>query len=203
MSQPKTRISSILSRKLSFLLAILCLLLLVFFWLRLRVVDTHNEMLSLLEEIRARTPIENRFLGTADLLKLNHQVEAASTLPELISGLWERAPVELRLGMNDESLADLKKIQELMSNLKRTLQPKEYQEFEAELYFQLAVASMRKGETENCVDCQAGESCILPIKGEGVHKQKNFSLILRNSHRMFLFRTSQTLQLQLASTRLA
>ena len=77
--------------------------------------------------------------------------------------------------MNDEAIADLKKIQGLISDLKRTLQSKEYQEFEAELYFQLAVASMRKGETDNCVNCQTGESCILPIQGEGIHKQQSGS----------------------------
>ena len=39
-------------------------------------------MISLLEEIKTRTPMENRFLGTVDLLKLNQQVKTASTLPD-------------------------------------------------------------------------------------------------------------------------
>ncbi len=38
--------------------------------------------------------------------------------------------------------------------------------------FQIAIGYLRLAESENCVHCQTGESCILPISGDGLHGQK-------------------------------
>ena len=39
----------------------------------------------------------------------------------------------------------------------------------------LAVAYLRLGEDENCVNCQSSESCIFPLKGGGVHEKRDGS----------------------------
>ena len=33
--------------------------------------------------------------------------------------------------------------------------------------YELALAHLRLGENQNCVGCHTGESCILPIVGDG------------------------------------
>lgn len=156
-------------RRLVFLLALLFVCLGAALWLRQKTADTHDQMVAMLAHVRDRTPAENAYLGNADLLELNERLAGAQSVADRVSVLWERAPVELRLGMTEEALADLKEVQSVLADFGPNLGPEEYEQFEEELYFQLAVASLRKGETENCVHCQTGESCILPIRGSGVH----------------------------------
>ncbi len=158
-----------MSSRLKLLCAVLCLSLLPVLWLRKNAVDTHDQMLALLEEVKNRTPIENEYLGSAALEGLNQRLAHAVTGSDRMTILWERAPLALRLGMVDEALDDLRTVQELFTELRPGLSPDACLEFEVELHFNLAVAHLRKGETENCVHCQTGESCILPIRGEGVH----------------------------------
>lgn len=43
-------------------------------------------------------------------------------------------------------------------------------QYAAETRFHLGVAYLRKGETQNCCQRHTGESCILPIRGTGIHK---------------------------------
>lgn len=44
-----------------------------------------------------------------------------------------------------------------------------------QIRFYLGVANLRIGETENCCATNNADSCILPIKGNGVHTRKNGS----------------------------
>ncbi|MEZ6087378.1 MAG: VCBS repeat-containing protein [Pirellulaceae bacterium] len=41
--------------------------------------------------------------------------------------------------------------------------------------FQLGLAYLRLGENENCVKCNNGESCLIPIQNAGVHKNQEGS----------------------------
>lgn len=55
--------------------------------------------------------------------------------------------------------------------------------------FQLGLAYLRLGENENCVNCNNGQSCLLPIREEGIHVQQKgsrqaikwFSLLLKRN----------------------
>ncbi|MCY2979930.1 MAG: CRTAC1 family protein [Planctomycetota bacterium] len=156
-------------RTVGVLLLITCVALVATFWKRMRNRDAHAQMVALLQDVLERTPFENKYLGNADLLELNEQIRGTTSISEKVSLLWARAPIELRLGKTDDAIVDLKECMELVSNFKNRMDPKDFQQFEVELYFALAVANFRKGETENCVYCRTGESCILPIKGSGVH----------------------------------
>lgn len=144
----------------------------VTFFLRSSHVDSHTLMVEFLEGVKARTPVENKFLGTADLVKLDEQLAAATSQAERINVLWERSPVLLRLGKTDEALLDLQEVAQLSGGIGQQLSPEEFKIFEIELQYNLGLTNLRKGETENCVFCRTGESCILPIQGEGVHKKR-------------------------------
>jgi tetratricopeptide (TPR) repeat protein len=144
-------------------------------WLRSSTQDSHQLMLNLLEEVQARTQVENHFLGDADYRQATDKLSEATAFSDQISTLWSRAPMALRLGRTDEALADYQRVQSMMLQAGRSLGEAQIQEFEVELHYAMAIAYMRKGETENCVHCRTGESCILPIRGTGVHKQQEGS----------------------------
>ena len=44
------------------------------------------------------------------------------------------------------------------------------------MIFLQGVAAFRKGETQNCVECQCDVSCIFPIRPKGVHDKREGSV---------------------------
>jgi hypothetical protein len=55
--------------------------------------------------------------------------------------------------------------------------------------YQLGLAYLRLGENENCVHCNNGESCLLPIRNAGVHTERNGSRQATSYFQAFLKRT--------------
>lgn len=161
-----------MNKRLIVLLLVMGCLLCAFVWTRPSPTDPHDQMVALLEQVKERTPLENKFLGNADWLHLSEQLARSASEGETINLLWERAPIALRLGDTSAALSDLLAVKDLIGNMKSKLSPQEFREFETELYYNLAIASLRQGEAENCVFCQTGESCILPIRTGGLHKHQ-------------------------------
>ena len=122
--------------------------------------NSHQQMLALLDKIRARSAVENIYVGTL----LNRRDR------NLLGALPVDAPAarkarlhlavgkdELRLGNNAQAVEHLAEAHRLSD--KSLMQPA----------FQLAVAYFRLGETQNCLLHPNPERCILPIRGSGVH----------------------------------
>ena len=122
--------------------------------------NSHQQMLALLDKIRARSAVENIYVGTL----LNQRDR------DLLGALPVDAPAarkarlhlavgkdELRLGNNAQAVEHLAEAHRLSD--KSLMQPA----------FQLAVAYFRLGETQNCLLHPNPERCILPIRGRGVH----------------------------------
>ena len=161
--------------RLTILFLIGGLMLCMALWLRSTTQDSHQQMQSMLIEVQSRTPYENLFLGDADYRQATDKLATANTTSDQIASLWSRAPKALRLGKTDEAIADYERVRSLMSQVGNSMGEAKLREFEVDLHYALAIAYMRKGETENCVHCRTGESCILPIRGTGLHKQQNGS----------------------------
>lgn len=82
----------------------------------------------------------------------------------------------LREGINLQAISFLDSaIQDFQRKSFRPIVPLKYQEL-------LAVAWLRDGETENCIRFHSKESCIVPIKSDGLHKLKKGS---RNAARIY------------------
>jgi len=145
-------------------------------------------MLGLLQDIRMRTPDENVWLGDAE----------ARALSARMAGLDRRTPAvefadlsfrlglaELRLGNEPEGIKYLLEAYRLLPEIRHQVTPTRYNE----MIFQLGVAYMRLGETQNCCLHRTAESCILPIRGGGVHTDvegsksaiRYFSEVLQNT----------------------
>ena len=54
-------------------------------------------------------------------------------------------------------------------------EPSQFEQIRPTVLFLQGVAALRRGETENCVDCQCRTSCILPIQPEAVHQKPDGS----------------------------
>ena len=125
--------------------------------------DGHQRMLKLLQEIRARSSAENLYTGVEFHSREREQLKLLTAEAPAAQRARLRLLVgkdELRLGNNLQAVEHLLKAYELSD--KSLVQPA----------FQLAVAYLRLGETQNCLAHRNAESCILPIRGGGVHTEQ-------------------------------
>ena len=129
---------------------------------------SHAKMLSTLEGIARRTPDENPYLGDISARRLRQDLgrlpaNALAKRADLSFALAER---EISLGREEEALALYERAREISPGLLDRLP----QHFSTTLAFQLGVAYMRRGETQNCCQMHTPDSCVLPIQGDGIHK---------------------------------
>jgi hypothetical protein len=130
--------------------------------------EGHRRLLGLLKEVEARTADENLFLGDKVLRDLNAQLASlpAGAGPEKLWDLERRIGAEdLRLGRNAEAIAHSEKAVALLPRLGGQLPATD----ETTTIFQLALAYLRLAEAKNCVAHHNTDSCLLPIRGGGVH----------------------------------
>jgi hypothetical protein len=74
---------------------------------------------------------------------------------------------KLRLGFNEEALENYRTAQRQLQSL-RGVPPEEF----VEINFRIGVTYLRLGETRNCVARHTPDSCILPIRGGGLHMDR-------------------------------
>ena len=122
--------------------------------------DSHAGMLALLEEVRVRSAAENPYVGT--LVNRQDHESLNSLAPDASPAQRARIHMavgrdKLRIGQTANAVDHLLKAYQLSD--KTLVQPA----------FQLAVAYLRLGETENCFHHPNPQRCILPVRGAGVH----------------------------------
>jgi hypothetical protein len=133
--------------------------------------QSHTKMLAVLHQIdkeKAQLPL----LGTAKLNSYQQQLanwvgpippSAEFTLRhEIASGLLEQ-------GRTEEAIHELKLAFQLLSKIQVDASEARI------LFYKMATAQLRLGETENCVNCKTHDSCLLPIRGGGIHKKRQGS----------------------------
>ncbi|MDE0186021.1 MAG: CRTAC1 family protein [Candidatus Poribacteria bacterium] len=135
----------------------------------------HKRMLKLLQQIADETPDENSFLGDAKARTLRKQIA------EFPAGTSDRTKWMAYMQLGHELLHlghELEGIEylERALHLTRTQQDAVPVEVLNHTHYRLGVAYMRRGETENCCLRNRPESCILPLRGGGIHTQQESSL---------------------------
>jgi hypothetical protein len=125
-------------------------------------------MLALLEEIRIQSLDSNVFLGDGETKRLRTRL--ALVLPgELNRDAWrDRVRLgnnESRLGNEQEAIDKLLEAMQQSAALKGQL-PLDWVD---ECQFRLGVAYLRLGESQNCCQRHTVDSCLLPIRGQGIH----------------------------------
>ena len=127
----------------------------------------HARMIEALKKIAEDR--NNIYLGDAIIGQLRALLAAQQ------SGGEGELRLRLALGHNELRLGNTSQaIEELLAA--RNIIPEVEKETRASLYtevdFQLALAYLRKGETQNCVARHTSQSCIFPIEGNGVYVEQ-------------------------------
>jgi hypothetical protein len=134
----------------------------------------HERMVQRLATIRDQRPYRRLMLGELDVASLEHVLDG---LPEdgppaqRFEVLCELGQQQLFLGNNQAAVRHIKSAYALLPLVEGLLPHDRWEE----VVFYLAVAYLRIGETQNCVHCTHGESCLLPISPRGVHTDQHGS----------------------------
>src|SRR5262245_33184181 len=160
--------------------------------------SSHQRMMEALDEVGRKAREDNPFMGENKARDLRARWESRKDK----AGPFERWTVgqmlgneELKLGNEEAAIAALEVAvvavdQVKMDNVDRSKLPKEDAKVEDlrnyyhnQTWFDLGVAYMRLGETQNCCLRHNGESCILPLRNAALHTAEEGS---RGAIRCFL-----------------
>ncbi len=129
----------------------------------------HRRMLELLRDIRDRAPVEHFWLNDRQARELRARVsQLGADAPD-----FTRFELFLKLGDAEQRVG---REQDAIENLSRAyvLLPKVEQDLDEgvvpRVIFNLGFAYMRWGETQNCALGHNADSCLLPVRADGVHR---------------------------------
>ncbi len=137
----------------------------------------HRRMLRTLREVADRTDRKNPYLGRGVVRDLRRQLEELDESPSVPGAplywkdlnrwnvLLELGVAEVRFGEEETGIEHLKAAYNLLPDLRNRLQRSKVDQ----TIYELGVAYMRMGETQNCVVQHGAERCILPLRGDGIH----------------------------------
>jgi len=134
----------------------------------------HARMVAFLARLASRAAEDNPFLGDRQAKELTDELVRlpADADPFLRLRLnYEVGTAELRLGETRSAIDRFRTAYDLIPELGDRLNDEQRNL----TVFQLAVAYLRLGETENCVRAESPEACLLPIHGGGLHTDREGS----------------------------
>ena len=132
--------------------------------------QAHERMLEELREISATTNETIGWLGDAKAIDLRRQLaqtDSSRSPPQEYAMRSELADLELRLGNELEAIKQLEACQTPLDQMREAGEEVEW--LANDLDFMRGVAHLRLGETQNCCNRNSPDSCIVPIRGEGIH----------------------------------
>ena len=133
----------------------------------------HERMVALLKEIAEQTPA-HPWLGSQEATLWRRRVASITSrdsTPRRVYALARLAIEELRLGEERRAIGHL-------SDARRLIHADSHEvpeELQATVIYGLVKAFLRLGETENCCQRNTPDSCLLPIRGSGIHTQQEGS----------------------------
>lgn len=151
--------------------------------------DSHARMIRKLKLVRDQRAKEYGQLGEAEF---NHALDEWNSLGDKAPAndrcriLVNLGNLALQLGDVQRSVqyfqqavdlkpsldAELKQLPSWLSDSQRRKAEFDLEDYYRRLDFLFGVAWLRTGEVQNCVHCQTGASCILPIATAGVHTRQ-------------------------------
>ena len=127
----------------------------------------HKRMVELLSRIGDETEEGNPFTGVAEENVWREKLESLPDRPSArrLEAILRLAEAEATQGKERAVLARLQEAYATYSRLKPAIPQKALND----IRYRLAVACLRHGETRNCCALLNEDSCIMPIRGEGIH----------------------------------
>ncbi len=135
--------------------------------------DNHARMVQLLEQTADRAETENEYVDLSRAEEIEKQLNSGGhgTLEQRFMDNWRLSGLYLNLGKNQEAVKCLEMVHRLLPEAKAYLTEEQINT----LLFETAIAHLRVAEAQNCIHCETGEGCILPIQGGGVHQKREGS----------------------------
>ena len=135
-------------------------------------------MLGLLKKHAERAAHDHPILGDKEARMLREQLDQlkeAIDMPSMFTLRFhaQLGNVESRLGNLDQSIKQFSVFYDGLNQLSagRSVPPT----LSIDAAYFLGIAYMRRGETRNCCQRNSPDSCLLPIKGSGIHKNQEDS----------------------------
>ncbi len=132
--------------------------------------DGHQRMLGMLDEIRVHTRQSDPLTGQTQLDMASAMLANLTTDSPLADQINIRArlgDIQLMQGDTAGAAKNLAEAYDLLLPVRTRIAP----DVEQHALLDVAVAHLRLGEVNNCIQCSTCDSCILPIRAPGVHKQ--------------------------------
>ena len=129
-------------------------------------------MLALLQQIADDTPDRHEYLGSARAHQARRALDAlpADADPgarwELLIALGQ---AELELGDESAAITHFEEARQIVGGASAEL---DLTPWIASTLFRLGVAHLRYGETQNCALHPAASACILPLRGDSIHREQ-------------------------------
>ncbi len=126
----------------------------------------HEEMVAILKKFNRESQVsKNQWQPLIGLARMDSLLQLPHSTPSQIRYCnYLKANILLQLGQEDEAIAILEEL---------TKEDKNYA-FEL-IWKDLALGYLRQGERVNCIANHSVESCILPVKGMGIHTDQTGS----------------------------
>jgi len=128
----------------------------------------HERMRATLAALREAESLTNKYYGSAKADESRRLLAEARSEEDRMKRRLQLAFDEMDLGHEDEALKELATVQR---QLERTLD-RALPQAVAELRFLFGMVHLRHGETQNCCLLHNKDSCLLPIRGGGVHTRQ-------------------------------
>ena len=135
---------------------------------------SHTKMLMRLRQIADKAPTEHPWLGSKNVEVWKNRLAAMdpqTNFKHWLIGYVRLAREEAKQGSEADAIDTLTKAYELLPKLSGKIPL----EAENELRYRLALAYLRLGESQNCCAQNTADSCIMPIRGEGIHRRRQGS----------------------------
>jgi len=127
--------------------------------------DSHSRMLAVLERLREEAFQNSKYDGKGELRRLRKKLSEKEKNKRLFVDIrLQIGRVLLQLGRTEEALKELLPLYEIAKS--------QASPYASPISFLLGLTYLTVAEDQNCVSNHNSESCLLPIRGSGIHTNK-------------------------------
>jgi hypothetical protein len=128
----------------------------------------HLRMQQTLAALQVSESKTNSYYGSARAADARQRLSQVVSQENRLKVGLQLTFAEMDLGHEDAALEEMSKVQKLLDRTLDHVRPQAL----AELRFLFGMVYLRHGETENCCLMHNKDSCLLPIRGGGVHTRQ-------------------------------